>query len=410
MHRLVPIVLLFFAAVPGALAWTWPVRGPVVQAFDFDQAHPYAAGQHRGIAIDTVAGSRVHAPVGGTISFAGTVPGSGPSLTIRTADGLAVTLTTLGSLGVARGDAVAEGDAVGTAGDDPVHLGVREAANEQGYLDPLRFLPLPSAPAPTPAPAPTAAPAPAPAPTAAPAPVAAPASPVASPGAAPAPAPAAPVSTAKPTPAEVAAPPSVPAASAGADLSPARGSLATRQSGLRIGTRGARAPAAGGSAAVHAPPALQAAAVQATLPSAARPPAERARAVNVPAAAASSMAARSTAEDALAGRSMAEHAMTEPTKALPRHGRSQPAGLTAIRVSASANGVRPASASPPARRAAPEPVKRASLHAQPPSAPPGPGRPFWQMLLGILSSIGAGIAAVVALVRIPLLRRGRLAT
>jgi hypothetical protein len=32
------------------------------------------------------------------------------------------------------------------------------------------------------------------------------------------------------------------------------------------------------------------------------------------------------------------------------------------------------------------------------------------MLLGILSSIGAGIAAVVALVRIPLLRRGRLAT
>src|SRR3982750_4375059 len=154
MRRLVPVVVLFFIAAPAALAWTWPVRGPVVQAFDFDQAHPYAAGQHRGIAIDAPPGTRVRAPVAGTISFAGTVPASGLSLTIRTEEGLAVTLTTLGGVGVARGDAVTEGDVVGTVGSDPVHLGVREASSEQGYLDPLRFLPVADAPSPPAAPTP----------------------------------------------------------------------------------------------------------------------------------------------------------------------------------------------------------------------------------------------------------------
>ena len=38
--------------------WTWPVQGPVLQTFSFDQAHPYAAGQHRGIAIGAGAGAR----------------------------------------------------------------------------------------------------------------------------------------------------------------------------------------------------------------------------------------------------------------------------------------------------------------------------------------------------------------
>src|SRR3954452_17875028 len=146
MHRLFPIVVLFFLGVPAALAWTWPVRGPVVQAFDFDQAHPYAGGQHRGIAIDAPPGTRVRAPVGGTITFAGTVPASGLSLTIRTDDGLAVTLTTVGGVAVARGDAVTEGDVVGTVGSDPVHLGVRQVSSEQGYLDPLRFMPVADSP------------------------------------------------------------------------------------------------------------------------------------------------------------------------------------------------------------------------------------------------------------------------
>src|ERR671931_386280 len=40
---------LHFAPLAGA--WTWPPDGPVLQPFVFDPAHPYAAGQHRGIDI-----------------------------------------------------------------------------------------------------------------------------------------------------------------------------------------------------------------------------------------------------------------------------------------------------------------------------------------------------------------------
>ncbi|HET8528957.1 MAG TPA: M23 family metallopeptidase, partial [Gaiellaceae bacterium] len=162
MHRL-PLLLLL--CVPLLGAWTWPVRGPVLAPFAFDPAHPYAGGQHRGVDVGAADGAAVVAPAAGIVTFAGTVPSSGRSLTILTADGYDVTLTHLGSLGVGKGAAVAEGDAVGTVGpsgtpelDSPyVHLGVRTDANEQGYLDPLGFLPAPPRAAPAavpPAPAP----------------------------------------------------------------------------------------------------------------------------------------------------------------------------------------------------------------------------------------------------------------
>ena len=47
----------------------------------------------------------------GVVTFAGTVPGNGKSLTILTSDGWSVTLTQLGSIAVAKGATVAEGDA-----------------------------------------------------------------------------------------------------------------------------------------------------------------------------------------------------------------------------------------------------------------------------------------------------------
>ena len=192
---LVPLLLLF---VPAAAGWTWPVQGPVLQTFSFDQAHPYGAGQHRGIAIGAGDGAPVLAPASGVVSFAGTVPTSGKTLTIQTPSGLAVSLTHLGSIDVARNASVDEGTTVGTVGssgtpefDVPyVHLGIRDAANDQGYLDPLAFLPVLAPPAPVPAPAPPVnvpAPTPsvdvpAPAPVlAAPQPVDAPAIPVAPP-------------------------------------------------------------------------------------------------------------------------------------------------------------------------------------------------------------------------------------
>jgi murein DD-endopeptidase MepM/ murein hydrolase activator NlpD len=182
--RLCPVALIFAIFVPGASAWTWPVRGPVLETFSFDPAHPYAAGQHRGIAIGADGGTPVLAPASGVVSFAGTVPTNGLTVTIQTADGLAVSLTHLGSVGVDRSARIAEGAAVGTVGPSGtaefpvpyVHLGIRTASNDQGYLDPLGFLPALPAPAPKAAagPAPEsaseAAPGPAPEAAAGPAP------------------------------------------------------------------------------------------------------------------------------------------------------------------------------------------------------------------------------------------------
>jgi hypothetical protein len=142
--------LLFLVWTPVAHAWSWPVQGPVVQPFAYDAAHPYASGQHRGIDIAADAsGERVLAPASGTVSFAGTVPTNGESVTIETPDGYSVTLTHLGSIGVAKGAAVREADEVGTVGpsgtpemDGPyVHLGIRTTSNPNGYLDPLSLLP-----------------------------------------------------------------------------------------------------------------------------------------------------------------------------------------------------------------------------------------------------------------------------
>jgi len=155
--RLVLPVLVFLAWAPAAHAWTWPVQGPVLQPFVYDEAHPYASGQHRGIDIgaDTT-GESVVAPAAGTVEFAGTVPTSGKSVTIETPDGYSVTLTHLGSILVSKGAPVAEGETVGTIGpsgtaevDGPyVHLGIRVAADPNGYIDPLSLLPAAAAASP----------------------------------------------------------------------------------------------------------------------------------------------------------------------------------------------------------------------------------------------------------------------
>jgi len=150
LRRLVLVVALFLLWAPAAQAWSWPVQGPVLQPFVYDEAHPYDAGQHRGVDIGAdTAGESVIAPAAGTVSFAGTVATSGKCVTIQTPDGYSVTLTHLGSIQVAKGAVVAEGDAVGAIGPSGtpefaqpyVHFGIRTTSDPNGYLDPLAFLP-----------------------------------------------------------------------------------------------------------------------------------------------------------------------------------------------------------------------------------------------------------------------------
>ena len=150
IRRLAVILFAFLVWTPAAYAWSWPVQGPVVQPFSYDESHPYASGQHRGIDIGADAtGETVVAPAAGTVSFAGSVPTNGKTVTIETADGYSVTLTHLGSIAVTKGATVAEQQAVGTVGpsgtpevDGPyVHLGIRVTADPNGYVDPLSLLP-----------------------------------------------------------------------------------------------------------------------------------------------------------------------------------------------------------------------------------------------------------------------------
>ncbi len=95
-------VLAALLVTPMAQAWSWPADGAVLQQFDFDRAHPYSGGQHRGIDLAGDVGAAVPAPAAGTVTFSGSVPGSGRSVTIATADGYAVTLTHLGAIAVAK--------------------------------------------------------------------------------------------------------------------------------------------------------------------------------------------------------------------------------------------------------------------------------------------------------------------
>src|ERR671935_97461 len=117
---------------PHAAAWSWPVDGPVLRPFSFG-SDPYAAGQHRGIDIGAPSGTPVRAAAGGMVSFAGTVPNGGKTVTILTSTGYAVTLVHLGSIRVLRGTTIEEGDNVGTVGpsglpDIPEPYGRRPAA------------------------------------------------------------------------------------------------------------------------------------------------------------------------------------------------------------------------------------------------------------------------------------------
>ena len=216
MHRLLVFAATGLAALVlsgSAMAWSWPADGDVLRPFALG-GDAYAAGQHRGVDVAGSEGSAVRAPAAGTVTFAGSLPTYGRGVTIATADGYAVTLVHLGSIGVAKGDVVAEGASIGTMGwsgdaEHPVpsvHLGVRVASQAEGYVDPLGLLPPRSIPAPAPPPVQSPAPVAASSTAATPAPAAPPAAPPTTP--APSPQPAAPAAAAQPA-SEVPASPSV---------------------------------------------------------------------------------------------------------------------------------------------------------------------------------------------------------
>ena len=110
-----------------------PVDAPVVDEFRLPDGH-YGAG-NRGLEYATTPGEPVRAIGAGEVTFAGAVAGR-IAVSIRHADGRLSSLTGLASAVVRRGELVARGTVVGTAGA-LTHLGVREGTR---YVDPAPLL------------------------------------------------------------------------------------------------------------------------------------------------------------------------------------------------------------------------------------------------------------------------------
>ncbi|AOX64621.1 hypothetical protein BJK06_01315 [Curtobacterium sp. BH-2-1-1] len=122
--------------------WVWPTGSRVVGRPWEAPADDYAAG-HRGIDVAAPLGTVVVAVDDGTVTFAGQVAGRGV-VTIDHGGGLRSTVDSVAP-GVATGDTVAQGDAVGTvsvghcpAADPCLHLGARL---DDRYADPTPYLP-----------------------------------------------------------------------------------------------------------------------------------------------------------------------------------------------------------------------------------------------------------------------------
>ncbi|MDX6689391.1 MAG: hypothetical protein QOG15_848 [Solirubrobacteraceae bacterium] len=149
-RSLVFLIALSLIAPMSAVAradhdWQSPVKGPVVRAFGLS-ADRFAGGQHRGVDLGAQVGTTVRASCPGRVTFAGTVPGGGRTVSVRCGR-LIATYQQLGSIRVSRGELVAPHAGIGAVGPSSdtrtrrphVHLSARVASSGR-YLDPMSLL------------------------------------------------------------------------------------------------------------------------------------------------------------------------------------------------------------------------------------------------------------------------------
>lgn len=142
------LALALFGIPPSAhAAWQAPVEG---RGQLLGYGAEYSGRVHRGVDIAGDSGTPVSAPTGGTVAFAGAVPGDGGgtcgAVTIETEDGLRISLLPLENVLVSAGQLLDAGDVVASlaaSGDDSsqephLHIGLRRG---ETYLDPSAFLP-----------------------------------------------------------------------------------------------------------------------------------------------------------------------------------------------------------------------------------------------------------------------------
>jgi murein DD-endopeptidase MepM/ murein hydrolase activator NlpD len=126
---------------PAYGTYAWPVRGPVLRAYDPPET-PFGSG-HRGIDIGAPMGSPIVAAHDGVVAFAGPVAGN-LFVSIDHPDGVRTTYSWLSRVDVGRGDPVRRGDPIGRsgaghpgAGEPHLHFGARIGTV---YIDPMLLL------------------------------------------------------------------------------------------------------------------------------------------------------------------------------------------------------------------------------------------------------------------------------
>ena len=123
-----------------AMCLTAPVHGPVVSGYA--PSGQYAG--HWGIDFGSDRGEPVFAPVGGLVTFAGSVAGM-KTVTIQPMLGVKVSLSYLDRIDVVAGARVSRGQQIGLAGVERGRTGVHLSVREHGaYVDPAPLLTCPS--------------------------------------------------------------------------------------------------------------------------------------------------------------------------------------------------------------------------------------------------------------------------
>ncbi|HWH35013.1 MAG TPA: M23 family metallopeptidase, partial [Acidimicrobiales bacterium] len=121
------------AQVATPVTYRPPVDGPVIDGYR-PPPSPYAPG-NRGIDYATEPGQPVAAAAEGEVVFAGRI-GPASHVVVLHADGIRTSYSFLQSAGVVRGQRVAGGETVGTAGA-VLHFGARAG---EDYIDPSLLL------------------------------------------------------------------------------------------------------------------------------------------------------------------------------------------------------------------------------------------------------------------------------
>ena len=139
------------ACAPPAGAWSWPVVGLRCCGRSRSRRASTRPASTAASTSAGAAGEPVLAPAAGAGALRrARCPRHGRSVTIETPDGYTVTLLHLGSVGVARGASVAEGEQIGTVGRERRGRARRcrtstsvsaVTGDPDGYVDPLELLP-----------------------------------------------------------------------------------------------------------------------------------------------------------------------------------------------------------------------------------------------------------------------------